>query len=154
MSDPNDDLLRLACRLVERAEPGEQLEVTVSEARRTTVRVHHPPHAEFNRGNDRVRGGGEVAANLARLHQLVFIQPFAVPQFARDLFVPGIECFAIVRVETKPHILAEPQAHLQEPVRIREGLPGGSDDVGFAISQNTFCFGEPVNATGRNDRRI
>ncbi|WP_195210310.1 TldD/PmbA family protein [Actinomarinicola tropica] len=40
MSDPDDSLLRLARGLVERADAGEQLEVTIGESRRTTVRVH------------------------------------------------------------------------------------------------------------------
>ena len=35
-----DDLLALARGLVERARPGEQVEVTIAESRRTTVRVH------------------------------------------------------------------------------------------------------------------
>jgi hypothetical protein len=64
-----------------------------------------------------------------------FIQIDTVPKFAGYRTMRLVQRLAIVRIGTTPDLLATPEFHFYEPVRVRQRLTCEANDIGVAVSQ-------------------
>src|SRR5690606_31087503 len=82
------------------------------------------------------RRGQQAPPTVAREHDIGRVEILAIPQLAGDLFVPGIERFAVIGELAAADLGAASEPHLQPPVGIGEALAGGGDDVGLLLAED------------------
>src|SRR5262249_46845615 len=83
-------------------------------------------------------GREQSTPTVARERHIRCVESFAVPQLTGHLLVLGIERLAVVRELAATDARTLTCAHLQPPVGIRETLPRGGDDVGFASHEDAL----------------
>ena len=76
-----------------------------------------------------------------------------VPELAGHRLVHLVEALAVVGEDTAPHLVAQAQPELPEPVGVRQALPGGRDDVRHAGPEQLLRLLEGRDAARQDDRR-
>ena len=76
-----------------------------------------------------------------------------VPELAGHRLVHLVEALAVVGEDTAPHLAAQAQPELPEPVGVRQALPGGRDDVRHAGPEQLLRLLEGRDAARQDHRR-
>src|SRR5919197_6374071 len=80
----------------------------------------------------------EPALTVGRQRDAGFVEKRAIPELAGHLLVTLIQTFAVIRELAAPHVAAESEPNLHEPIGIGQRLACRTDEVCFTAGEDRF----------------